>query len=361
MKRLAISLGTLISLALCMLPAAPAGAVIAGDLDGSAHPNRRVALLLAALMAASAAAELRPPPNVVLTAAHCTLDSTGECRHVRLLAARDPLSPATHRATSPGPRTRTRSTTASRTAQHAQRDTGVIVLDQPASSKWRGNAPAPPAGRGISWGPNAKGGLKIDAVPARRICIFFQKPASGPKKPEEVSDRTRRKHHDGGHPEPVDGDDQAPGEREELAVRWRNLLPPFGGAMPPERAARRRTRASAEASSARAGDGRLPAPPPRTRARSWQPLRHVCGSDWGAPCRARPAPFSPGRVYAEYAALVAGAFTLVEHGRMLRHSGALGERPGKARVAAGAAPARVKTALGRPAGRAQSAIYGRVT
>ena len=168
MKRLAIRLGTLISLALCMLPAAPAGAVIAGDLDGSAHPNVGL-LYFSQPDGRFRCSGTLISPTVVLTAAHCTLGSTDVFVTFDTVATRDPLVTGDASRYITGTAHANPLYTDGKLQLNTLNDSGVIVLDQPASSKWPGITPAqlPPAG--YLDGTEREGRPQEDAVPARRL------------------------------------------------------------------------------------------------------------------------------------------------------------------------------------------------
>jgi secreted trypsin-like serine protease len=190
MKRLTIRFGLLLALAACALPAAPAAAIVGGTEDGSLHPNvgmlyftqpdgrfRCTGTLIA--------------PTVVLTAAHCTVDATNVFVTFDTVGPSDPLTT--------GDASRFITGTAHASPDYNDKlqtstlnDIGVVVLDQPASSKWPGITPAPLPTAGYLDALAAKGGLKKVAFTVVGYGVFYAKSAEGPQKPAAVRDRTRR-------------------------------------------------------------------------------------------------------------------------------------------------------------------------
>jgi hypothetical protein len=127
--------------------------------------------------------------RVVLTAAHCTDGSSSVMVTFDQPGARDPLAP-----TNPGPigryitgQVRTHPGWDGSLGTKLLKDTGVVILDQPASTKWA-ISPARLVPRNY-----------LEQIDAKRAAwtmvgygVFYEKPAAGPQKPEAVSDLTRR-------------------------------------------------------------------------------------------------------------------------------------------------------------------------
>jgi secreted trypsin-like serine protease len=127
--------------------------------------------------------------RVVLTAAHCTDGSTNAMVNFDNPGSRDPLAP-----TNPGPADRYITGTArthpgwtGQLGTKILKDTGVVILDRPASTRWS-ITPAPLVPRGY-----------LDRIDAKRATwtmvgygVFFAKSASGPQKPQSVSDLVRK-------------------------------------------------------------------------------------------------------------------------------------------------------------------------
>jgi hypothetical protein len=128
---------------------------------------------------------------VVLTAAHCTDGSSNVLVTFDNPGPADPLAP-----TNPGPANRyiagdpsTHPGWTGKLGTKLLKDTGVVVLRQPATSIWPGLRPAPLAPRGY-----------LDRIDAKRATwtmvgygVFYEKPGgAGPQKPQAVRDLIRK-------------------------------------------------------------------------------------------------------------------------------------------------------------------------
>ncbi len=177
-------------------------AITGGQLDGTAHPNVAMIVFYQPDGRFRCSATL-VSPTVLVTAAHCTEGVLG-----KTIVTFDPVAPTpTPRAaddsgdgisqtgyTAPvaGWLTGTPHADPLFTGKlqlNSLHDVGVVVLDAP----YNGAAPAPLAPRGYLDGlASGNGGLSKQTFVLVGYGIFFEKPADGPQKPTDVSDRTRR-------------------------------------------------------------------------------------------------------------------------------------------------------------------------
>jgi hypothetical protein len=173
--------------------AAPAGAVVGGEVDGTLHPNVGMLYFTQDGTRFRCSGTL-VAPTVLLTAAHCTEGSTGVLVTFDPVAQADPTS-----ATDPGDPSRFIAGTAHAHPDFNPKlqlkdllDIGVVVLDAPASTIWPGIAPAPLPTAGLLDELGARGGLKRTAFEVVGYGIFFEQPDSTPRTPTPVRDLTRR-------------------------------------------------------------------------------------------------------------------------------------------------------------------------
>jgi hypothetical protein len=199
MKKLLVLFGSCI--ALLGVLAAPASAITDGTVDGTAHPNVALIAFYQPDGRFRCSATL-VSPTVLVTAAHCTSGVLG-----KTLVSFDPVVASSPRAaddTGDGQSATGYTSTpagwlggtphahplwADKLQLNNLHDMGVVVLDSP----YTGATPAalPPRNYldGLSSG---NGGLNKQTFLLVGYGIFFAKPADGPQKPSEVSDRTRR-------------------------------------------------------------------------------------------------------------------------------------------------------------------------
>jgi hypothetical protein len=200
MKRLAAT--TLIATAALTMTVGPAGAITGGQVDGNGHPNVAMIVFYQPDGRFRCSATL-VSPTVLVTAAHCTAGVLG-----KTIVTFDTVAPTStpRAADDAGNGFSDTGYTAAPTGwlagtPHAHplwddalrlndlHDMGVVVLDTP----YNGATPAklPPAGYldGLATG---RGGLSKQEFELVGYGVFFEKPESGPQKPTEVDDKTRR-------------------------------------------------------------------------------------------------------------------------------------------------------------------------
>jgi Trypsin len=199
MKRLAACL--LVGVAALFATVGVARAISGGQLDGAAHPNVAMIVFYQPDGRFRCSATL-VSPTVLVTAAHCTEGVRG-----KVIATFDPVAPPSPRAADDtGDGTSAIGYPANvpdwlTGTAHAHplwdnelqlndlHDVGVVVLEVP----YAGATPAPLAPRNYLAGlANGNGGLNKQTFTLVGYGVFFEKPATGPKKPTDVSDRTRR-------------------------------------------------------------------------------------------------------------------------------------------------------------------------
>ena len=140
--------------ALCVLPSS-GSAIVAGELDGNAHPNVGI-LAMEDEFGSFFCSGTLIAPEVVLTAGHCTVGVTDAQASFDSVAPPPPGEPGSEGRFIPGtpyphPDFGTRN-------GHGYNDIGVVVLAAPATSVWPGIQPAPlPAADSLtaSWADGA--------------------------------------------------------------------------------------------------------------------------------------------------------------------------------------------------------------
>jgi hypothetical protein len=190
---LAVSLGTV----------GTAWAITGGQLDGNAHPNVAMIVFYQPDGRFRCSATL-VSPTVLVTAAHCTEGVRG-----KTIVRFDPVVPTLPRAVDDsGPDDNVSEvgfTTApsgwlTGTAHpdplfgdkgqlNELHDVGVVELDAPVTSTTP--ATLPPANY-LETLSKGNGGLNKETFTLVGYGVFFEKPAEGPQKPNDVNDRTRR-------------------------------------------------------------------------------------------------------------------------------------------------------------------------
>jgi hypothetical protein len=182
--------------------AAPAAAIVGGDLDGERHPNVALIYFYQPDGRFRCSATL-VSPTVLVTAAHCTEGVRGKTIVTFASTAPSPTPRAiddTGDGQSQTGYTTTPAGWLSGTA-HAHplwdgklqmndlHDVGVVVLDQPYTAA----APQPlPPRNYLESLASTHGGLGKEEFDLVGYGVFYEKPAEGPQKAQAVSDRTRR-------------------------------------------------------------------------------------------------------------------------------------------------------------------------
>jgi hypothetical protein len=180
--------------------AAPAGAVVGGEIDGTRHPNVAMILFVTPDGRFRCSATL-VSPTVLITAGHCTDATVG-----KTIVSFAPVAPA------PGP-----APTAAEGGYHLDpdenipdgyvtgtafphpewdgelqlndlHDVGVVVLDEPVT----GIAPATLVGENELEALQGRGTLQRTLFEVVGYGVFFDKPEEGPQRPVAISDLTRR-------------------------------------------------------------------------------------------------------------------------------------------------------------------------
>jgi hypothetical protein len=200
MQRLALLL--LVTMAVVLAIVGTSGAITGGQLDGNGHPNVAMIVFYQPDGRFRCSATL-VSPSVLVTAAHCTAGVRGNV--IATFASTAP-TPTPRAFDDPGDGTSDTGYQAPVTGwftgtPHAHplwadtlqlndlHDVGVVVLDEP----YTGAAPATLPPRNYLAGlANGNGGLNKQTFTVVGYGVFFEKPSEGPKKPTDVSDRTRR-------------------------------------------------------------------------------------------------------------------------------------------------------------------------
>ena len=179
--------------ALILLLAMPAGAIVGGEIDGDRNPNVGMFYFTRDGARFRCSGTL-VSPTVLLTAAHCTKDSTDVRVTFDSVAQQDPM-----RATDPGDPSRFIAGTPHAHPEWNEKlqlkdllDIGVVLLDVPAAVIWPGITPAPLPTAGLLDELGAKGGLKKIAFEVVGYGVFFEQPETTPRTPTAVRDLTRR-------------------------------------------------------------------------------------------------------------------------------------------------------------------------
>ena len=199
MKRTAVAV--LVGLAALTAGVGSAPGVVGGQVDGNGHPNVAMIVFYQPDGRFRCSATL-VSPTVLVTAAHCTDGVRG-----KTLVNFDPVAPVLPRAAddSGDGTSQTGFTSAppgwlagtphthplwdGELQLNDLHDVGVVVLDAPYNAATP--ATLPPAGY-LNQVAARKQGLSKQVFELVGYGVFFEKPASGPKKPTAVSDRTRR-------------------------------------------------------------------------------------------------------------------------------------------------------------------------